>query len=85
MAAKKKVKKAKKAKKTARKNPCNPRKHVPKTTRGRKATSRAYKIEKYDKSGNFVGSVSGRGSIATAENKARSSVKGGVSKVILNY
>lgn len=78
MAAKKK----KARKKAARKNPVR---HIPKTKRGRKPTSRKFKVTKFDKDGNFLGNVSFSGTIANAENKAAKMAKGKVAKVILEY
>jgi hypothetical protein len=78
MAAKKK----KARKKVARKNPVR---HIPKTTRGRKPISRKFRIDKFDKNGNFLGNLTFSGTIANAENKAAKLVKGKVAKVILEY
>lgn len=84
MATKKKKATKRKAVKKAAKNP---RRHVPKLKgRGRPPKQRTFTMRKMDANGGFLGNVTKRGgSVADAENKALSLVKGKVAKVLLEY
>lgn len=78
MAAKKKS-----TRKTARKNP---RRHIPKTTRGRKPGKAVFVAKAYDKKGAFLFNREWKNiSLAAAEMRSARLVRNNVARVILEY